>query len=288
MTLNLQPIEKIDNLTPADFQEHYLKPQKPVVLTNYGKDWVAREKWTFDYFKKNHGDLMVPLYSRPFANSGDSYTSAQQEMRFAEYLELIESEPTQLRMFLFNIFKHVPSLCNDFDFPPFVNKYYTKYPFVFFGGATSWVDVHYDLDLSDLFLTQFAGEKKIILFSPEYSTHLYRHPLTVSCNVDLREPDLSRYPQLKNAKGYICDLKQGETVYMPSGYWHYVYYTTGGFSLTLRAPAEKLFRRLEGIYNIFRLTVIDHSISKIIGGERWYEIKERMAVKKAGRLANIS
>lgn len=282
--LNLQPVERRESITKAEFQRDFVKLNKPVVLDNYSKNWPAREKWTLAYFKNRYPDLMVPIYKEAFATSGQSYTHTNDKMRFADYLDLIASEPTHLRMFLFNIFKHIPDLCHDFDYPNIVDHYIKRYPFMFFGGATSYVDIHYDLDLSHVFLTQFHGKKKVILFGPEYSDYLYRHPLTVSCNIDFSNPDFKRYPKLLEAKGYECEIDNGQTLFIPSGYWHYIYYEEGGFALSLRARPGSISRLLLALYKMFKLTILDYNISRILGAERWYAMKENMAVRRAKRL----
>lgn len=282
--LNLSPVEVRDQMTRTSFQEEFVKPNKPVVMKDYSANWPAREKWDFDYFKAKHPNVMVPVYKEAFANTGTSYTSTDNKMPFGDYLDLIASEPTQYRMFLYNIFKHIPGLCEDFDYPDIVDRYLTKYPFMFFGGATSWVDVHYDLDLSHVFLTQFTGRKRIVLFAPECSDYLYRHPLTVSCNIDIGNPDFDRYPRLHDIKGYECVVEAGDTLFIPSGYWHYIYYIDGGFSLSLRSRPDQLTRRLLSGLKIFNLTVVDNSITKLLGAERWYNMKEEMAIKKAKKL----
>ena len=98
-------------------------------------------------------------------------------MLFSDYLNLIAQKPTKLRMFLFNIFKHAPELCHDFSYPDIVDHYLTRHPFMFFGGATSWVDIHMDLDFSHVFITQFHGEKKVVLFDPKYPHYYIDIPL---------------------------------------------------------------------------------------------------------------
>jgi hypothetical protein len=285
--LNLSPVEIRDRITREEFQAEFAKPNKPVVMKDYCSTWAAKDKWTLDYFKSRHPDLMVPVYKEAFANTGTSYTSSDNKMRFADYLDLIAGGPTQYRMFLFNIFKHIPDLCDDFNYPGILDRYLTKYPFMFFGGEGSYVDAHYDLDLSHVILTQFHGQKKIILFAPEYSDYLYRHPLTVSANIDIGNPDFDKYPRLKEVPGFECTLEHGDTLFIPSGWWHYVYYETGGFSLSLRARPESLARRLQTGVKIFNLTVLDHGMSKLLGAQRWYGMKENMAVKKAEKLPKI-
>ncbi len=281
--LSLANVERISAIQTNDFYQNYVQPSKPVIITDFSSTWSAREKWNYEYFKSKAGNVDVPIYSEPFANTGNSYTKGQSTMRFADYLDLIASQPTNKRMFLFNIFKHIPELCKDFNYPKLMKKYFKGFPFMFFGGQNSQVEIHYDADMSHVLLTQFQGRRRVILAAPEYSTYLYRHPFTVSTNVDIGNPDYERYPLLQYAKFYECILEPGETLFMPSGYWHYVYYLEQGFGLSLRSPAS-LMKRIEGLFNIFKLTVVDHITSKVFGAQRWYDIKESMAQRKANNL----
>jgi nitrite reductase/ring-hydroxylating ferredoxin subunit len=279
--LSLTPISKIEIKETADFIHTYFNNNQPVIITNYCSHWPAMGKWTFDYFKKSVGHIKVPLYAEAFADTGKSYMEPTTKMLFGDYLDLIANDATTLRMFLFNIFKYMPNLCADFDYPLLTKGYLKKYPFMFFGGKNSFVDVHYDIDLSHVFLTQFLGERKIILFPPEDSVSLYRHPFTVSTNVDLGNVDYTRYPKIVQTNGLICTLKPFETLFIPSGYWHYIYYEQGGFGLSLRAWPTCPMRRLQGLWNIAKLSLIDNNLSKILGPKRWYDWKEAWAIYRA-------
>lgn len=281
--LKLNPIPRYNDLSPESFYNDFYCQNKPVIFRSFAKDWPALQKWDYEYFKTKKGDVIVPIQSEAFANTGRSYLEAGENMQFSAYLDLIATEPTKKRMFLFNIFKHMPELCEDFHYPDFGFPYVEKYPFMFFGGATSNVDVHYDLDLSHVFLTQFSGRKKIVMFPPNQSRKLYRHPLTVSCNIDIANPDFKRYPKLAETEGVEGIVEHGDTIFMPSGYWHYVEYMDGGFSLSLRARPQSRLRRAKGWANIAGLIIVDRSLSRVLGGERWYNIKEHMAVKRAKR-----
>lgn len=284
LKLNLTPLERRDEIGPEEFFSAYFKPRRPLVFRSFSAEWPARKKWTLDYFRDTYGDISVPVYEEAFADSGASYGSTNDYMPFKDYLDLIEAGPTLKRLFLFNIFKHAPELCHDFDFPKFANRWAQRHPFMFFGGQTSYVDAHFDADMSNVFLTQFHGRKRILLYGPKWSNHLYRHKFTVSHNVDLGNPDFERYPRLAEAQGFECLLEDGDTVYMPSGYWHYVYYETGGFSLALRSPITGPVGRTHMLYRLLALAVGDHGLSKILGTKRWYGMKESMAQRKAARL----
>ena len=283
MGFDLRAVDVRENISRDEFQKEYFIPKKPVLLKSYSSHWPAKKKWSLEYFKKTCGNIDVPLYSEAFANSGKSYLDAQEKMKFKDYLDLIEKGPTKKRMFLFNIFKHMPELCEDFDFPPICDGYFKKMPFMFFGGATSYVDAHIDLDLSHVFITQFQGKKKVILFDPNCSSQLYRHPFTVSTNVDIGNPDFKKYPKLNGLKGYECTIDNGDTLYMPSGYWHYIYYEEGGFALSLRSNPKGIAQKLKSLKSISSLLVIDRGMTKILGAKRWYQMKEDLAHKSAAK-----
>jgi len=155
--MKLQSIERRTGLTRDEFQQHYLKNKIPVIFTDLSANWEATNKWTFDWLQQNHGHIEVPLFGADMHAAGKGYMTPKEHMKFGDYLNLIQNEPTDLRMFLFNIFKHVPEMVNE----------------------------HYDIDCSNVFITQFQKPRKeILLFSQEQSSLLYQHPFTVQSHVD--------------------------------------------------------------------------------------------------------
>ncbi len=102
--MKLVPIEKRTGLTREEFIENYLKPSRPVVFTDLAKDWPAVQKWTFEWLRENHGNLDVPLVDNHI-HDADKYFQIAKTMKFGDYLSLIEKGPTDLRIFLFDIFK---------------------------------------------------------------------------------------------------------------------------------------------------------------------------------------
>ncbi len=276
--MNLQPIERRSGLTPQEFEEEYIKKRKPVIFTDLAKDWPATEKWTFDYFRDNYGDIEVPLYDNEFRKGGKDYLTPRKKMKFGDYLTLIENEPTELRMFLFNIFKPVPELANDIKTPTITDGWMMSLPFMFFGGQGSKVDLHYDLDCASVYLTQFQRRKRVVLFAPEQSPYLYQHPFTVQSSVSVDNPNFDKHPALKRANGYEDVIVHGETLYMPSQFWHYMYYEEGGFSLSLRTHST--YTRLRGAFRVMRHFAVDKGMNMILG-EKWSDIKENLAQRNA-------
>lgn len=282
MALDIQtPIPVVDgsSITREEFYKHYYKAQKPVVLRGLWKQYPAYTKWTMDFFKESMGDIKVGLYGNRKEDLSKTLQVPNETMRFDEYLALIEREPTDLRLFLFPVFKHKPALLKDFGYPNIVRGY-IKVPFMFFGPPKSITRMHQDIDMSNVFLTQFPGKKRVVLFAPDQSKLLYRLPFNVHSTVDIENPDFETYPGLKYVKGVSTVLEHGDTLFMPSGYWHHIEYVEGGFGLSVRTFAHGIPMQLRGVWNITVQRTIDNLMRKL-NDKKWFEYKKNLANKRA-------
>jgi ribosomal protein L16 Arg81 hydroxylase len=154
---------------------------------------------------------------------------------------------------------------------------------MFFGGQGSVARMHQDIDMSNVFLTQFQGKRRVVLFSPDYSKLLYRYPLNVHTGVNVVKPDYERYPGLQYVKGFECEIKHGDTLFMPGEYWHYIEYTEGGFGMSLRSLNPHMSKRVKGLMNITLRQGTDWTMRKALG-KRWFEIKQQMADRRANAI----
>lgn len=274
----LEPIDRRSNLSREEFKKEYLEPGRPVVITDLAKDWVGLQRWSFDFFKEKYGDLMVPLVDDSFHNPGSGYME-HRNIPFREYIEAIEKGPTDLRLFLFNIFDKAPELREDFTWPTIMDGFVKTLPFMFFGGAGSITPMHFDIDCPSNFLTHFHTRKKVILFDRNQSRYLYHQPFTVQSQVDINNPDYDRFPALRKARGIEAMLYHGDTVYIPPHWWHYIEYVDSGFSLALRAH-DKFSNKLVAVQNLVQHSMIDKGMNKILG-EKWKNWKVNTARKRA-------
>ncbi len=276
--MRLIPIEKKAGLSRQEFKEGYLKSAKPVVFTDLINDWPAKDKWTFDFFIRRYGDIKVPVYDKSFSKPGKNYMSPTGHMAFGDYMNLIRSGPSDIRIFLFNLLAKVPELRNDIRKLTIMDGFLNELPFMFFGGQGSYTRIHYDLDCAHVFLTQFQTRKRILLFAPDQSDILGHLPYTVGCLIDMINPDETKFPVLKHLTGYETYLHHGETLFIPSKYWHHIEYTDAGFSLALRAY-DSIAQRIRGGYNIARHFMVDRSMNLLLG-EKWGSYKTNLALKK--------
>lgn len=277
--LKLHEIERRSTITKEEFIENYFKKQKPVVIERLTEDWPAYEKWHLSYIKDLAGDKIVPLYDDRPVSHEDGFNEAHAEMKMADYIDMLETKPTNYRIFLYNIMKEVPTLQNDFKWPDIGLNLVKSLPMLFFGGANSKVFMHFDIDYSNILHFHFHGEKQCILFDPTQTKYMYKvpHSLISREDIDFDNPDLEKWPALKHLEGYICNLKHGEMLYMPEGYWHYMKYLTPSFSMSLRAFPSKVSNLAKAAYNVTLMRGYD-TIMRKIKGQHWIDYKNKRAI----------
>lgn len=288
MGLNLTEIERVKTISRDDFYTNYVRKQKPVVIEQLTRDWPAYEKWTFSYIKELAGNKTVPLYDDRPVSHKDGFNQAHAQMLMADYIDLLESKPTNYRIFLYNLMKEVPALKNDFNWPKIGLRLVKQLPMLFFGGENSKVFMHYDIDYSNILHFHFHGKKQCILFAPDQTRFLYKvpHALISREDIDFDNPDFEKWPALQQAQGLICNLNHGEMLYMPEGYWHYMKYLTPGFSMSLRAFPRKISNLSRAAYNVFFMRHYDTFMRKRKGQE-WIDYKNRRAVDDTHKALGI-
>lgn len=286
--MNLRPIPRFETIDPEHFRKEFYEKEQPVVIKNISKDWPAYTKWNWSYFKSLVGDKRVPLYNNTKSDAYTPINKADDYKTFGEYIDMISDGPAGWRIFLFNIFDHAPQLVNDFSWPDHLMKgFVKKYPMLFTGGATSITHMHFDIDMSHILHTQFLGRKKVLMFPFTEQYKLYRKPYEVLCLADFSNyhlgdgrPDYKMYPALKLAQGVETTLEHGDTLFMPSGYWHHMEYLESGCAMSLRALAPGIGGKLRGAWNIFGMRNID-TVMKKTAPKWWYERKKKKIFQNA-------
>jgi len=281
LELDLTHIPRVKTLTKETFLKHYFRPQRPVVIERFIEDWPAFHKWNLEYIKKVAGNKEVPLYDDRPVKHDEGFNEPHACMKMSAYIDLLKNTSTKYRIFLWNILREVPELQGDFKFPDFGIRLMKRLPMLFFGGGNSHTFMHYDIDLANIFHFHFEGKKQCILFSQKETKHLYKipHSLITREDIDFSNPDLKKWPALKNAKGHIAHLGHGNVLYIPEGYWHHMKYLTPGFSMSLRAMPRKPKNFAKAVYNILFMRHYDNFMRRR-KGQDWIDWKNEEAVRR--------
>jgi hypothetical protein len=95
-------------------------------------------------------------------------------------------------------------------------------------GTRTVISTHFDE--SENIACVVAGRRRFTLFPPDQVANLYVGPLDVTMAgqpasmVDLRNPDLERYPRFRDAlaAAEVAELEPGDAIYIPTLWWHHV------------------------------------------------------------------
>jgi len=285
--MELKAIDRI-SATEEAFRPYY-EQQIPSVFTDFTAQWKMRD-WDYDFLEQVAGNDLVKVYSNAYKNGQalDVQTKEDLEIPFRDFLVYLrENKPSEYRLFLFDIFKEHPELIEHIE-QPSVGVHFLNYRFCFFGGPESATRMHYDIDYSNVFLSQFLGRKDILLFDRSQGENLYQIPLTTHSLIDfsrLEEYQEEDYPNLQQLKGYKLSLYPGETLFMPSGYWHYIAYPESSFSVALRSMSSKWIDVLHGANNVFVNRNIQRAISFSPRMKRMMDDYKKQLIRK--RYENI-
>ncbi len=286
-TIKHQHVTRLKNVSKQSFINDFKDTATPVILSQLTKDWPATKKWNFDYLKEIAGNQIVPIYSSKPAKDKEHQHAAAMNIALSDYLTMLEQGENDLRLFFYNVLNNIPSMLSDFKYPDLGLKFFKKLPVLFIGGKGAKVQMHYDIDLADLVLCHFGGVKKVLLVPPEQTPFIYKVPFSFSAlhDVDFSKPDFKKHPALKNLNAYVAELKHGEALYIPPGFWHYIVYQDVGFSITLRALPSTNKNRIHLLKNIFITRTVEGLMRKLVG-QKWNDRNERLAVEKTHNRLN--
>jgi hypothetical protein len=222
-------VPRVERPSRREFEERFLFPQRPVIISGAMEGWPARERWTNDYLTEKVGARTVNPW-RPDQSPCDT-----PPMKLAEYIDLLASASIsdgRLYAALLPIRTSLPELWPDVRFPPFVDE--DKYRFVnfWFGPGNNFTPLHYDP--ADNLLTQIRGRKQVILCPPREIARLYPFPFSYAANpyspaanhmsqVNVLSPDLTRFPAWAHADRAVLELGPGDMLFIPLYWWHTVW-----------------------------------------------------------------
>lgn len=224
----MQLVDQIDRragLSRDEYEREYLHPLRPVILTDAISHWGALGRWSPEFFKKEYGALEVEVDGETMA-LGDliDRVEASTDDNPAPYLrnQALAEWPQELSADVFPMPDCTqPNWLESRVFPNGENLSSVE---VYIGGQGAQFPVlHYDGLHTHAFLMQLYGDKEYIVFSPEQTRFMYPQDgiqANKSRIVDLLDPDLAEFPLFDQAEGFRFSLHPGETLFVPSGWWH--------------------------------------------------------------------
>jgi histone arginine demethylase JMJD6 len=241
-TATMTSVDRRPGIPVRDFIREYLKPGIPVIIPGAMSSWKAHQKWSPEFFIEKFGNKVVRVGGKT--------------MPMNDFMETVMASTEQApSMYLneVNIHKDFPELLEDIN--PFLeyalpDRLMTTFmpeswgmrqgvvELLIGGKGTKFPTMHYDGFHMNTFVTQIRGDKEFIFYSPDQTPYIYQlHPGSNKSAVnDVDHPDLEKYPLFANAKALRCFVKEGDTVFLPTGWWH----TTRLLSLSIAVSTNNI------------------------------------------------
>lgn len=220
-----------------NFQHHFFDARIPALILDCIGHWPAFSKWKQpNYLLSVAGERTVPI------EIGSHYTNenwSQDLVKFKEFLKRqMSDQPCDRIEYLaqHNLFDQIPALRNDISVPEYccIGKNNETVDIKAWLGPKGTISpMHYDPKHN--LLCQVFGHKTIILAAPEDSPNLYPHETEMLKNttkIDAENVDLDAFPLCSKVKFLKLRLYEGEMLYIPPGWWHYVRSMEKSFSVS--------------------------------------------------------
>ncbi|KAL9169064.1 hypothetical protein ABFS82_04G055000 [Erythranthe guttata] len=236
-SLSCKTVAKKCRLSLEGFlQEHFISGS-PVIISDSMNHWPAIDTWNdMNYLKRVAGFRTVPV------EVGKNYLSPdwkQELITFSEFLGRIQSSDRSSANLTYlaqhQLFDQIQELKQDIVIPDycFAGGGEIRSLNAWFGPPGTVTPLHHDPHHN--ILAQVVGKKYIRLYPASLSEELYPHSETMLCNssqVDLDKIDEKEFPGISDLDFVDCVLEEGEMLYIPPKWWHYVRSLTASFSVS--------------------------------------------------------
>ena len=220
-------IARREKLSGADFLQQHYRSNRPVIITGMLEHYLARSKWTLDYFAERFGERMVEVQ---FGRNADpqyelNSVSHKRQLKFGDYVALVRDSGSSNDFYMTanNDSKNHAALKELWDdvgaLPEYLEDDPQRRGFFWFGPAGTITPLHHDL--TNNFMAQIMGRKVVRLVAPCDLAKIYNHRHCFT-ELDAKNIDLARFPAMADVTIHEVTLAPGEILFLPVGWWHHV------------------------------------------------------------------
>ena len=248
---SMETVARTQRIEADEFVTEYIAKNRPVIVTDSMSTWAGCGKWTPAYFRERFGEAITLIYDnlftlrdvRPLREYIDRYFGKQEEFEHV-YARCY----AKFKAVDFHWFDAVfDALSQDWSHPYFLpttsyvvpfcrtpdtvlaNRNVFPYKGVFISPRGARTRLHRDPFGTDAVLCQFFGTKSLALYHPGQDSKVRKGTQFV----DPKNPDRRAFPDFSDVQPlYRDELRPGEVLFIPSGWFHDVVSVTDSISIT--------------------------------------------------------
>lgn len=273
----------VADVSIEEFRERYEVPGVPVVITGAMADWPALKLWSKEALVARFGK--IKFHAGGFEFPLESY------FKYSDSVEGRDDQP----LYIFDKqFAHkAPALGNEYTVP----EYFAEdlfhvlgednrpdYRWLIAGPARSGSSFHKDPNATSAWNAVVRGRKKWILFPPHCippGVHPSRDGSDVTVPVSVTEWFVNFYDRrvLDQVGAVECVVNEGETIFVPLGWWHCVLNLEFSIAITQNYVSATNFShvaswllykpsQISGCRNFEQARFIRHNFATLVAAKR--------------------
>jgi hypothetical protein len=228
-------------MSAATFRTHFDIPRRPVFFTDLLDAWPAA-KWTPLLLTEQFGDCQFKV--------GSTETGPTLTMRVRDFFEYTATQTDEDPLYVFDhdFVAAAPDMLHSYAVPPiFAEDLFSvladrrpPYRWLVMGPARTGASWHVDPALTSAWNALVYGRKRWALYPPGHTPPGVRFEpdeeeggMHAVCDFTSLTWFLEVYPRLSQSERPIEAIQEpGETIFVPSGWWHCVLNLTPTIALT--------------------------------------------------------
>lgn len=210
-----------------DIFEDDLYLKQPIVFRGVAKDWPAVQNWSKQFFREHYDKTPVTIIDNPGLVDKEKENTFK-HTTFGEYFDEVEKDPSKYLRFS-RVLDHNPVLLNDLNlnwlrqFKNGLNM--GEQTFLFIGEGDTRTPMH--AGLTHTIFVGIKGRKKWTICAP--NERFFVDPIAArvlyyytDANPTTDAPYDQNYPLAHCLKKYEFILEEGDVLWLPSMFWHYI------------------------------------------------------------------
>lgn len=218
-----QEVPRVRGMSPATFFREHWCTLRPVILEGLVSDWPAMARWSLEHFRTLGNPEVEVQTGRTGDPDYESNSPAHKtRMPWHAFLDLLAEDPetNDIYMTANNGGVNRKALAPLWDeigpIPGFLEKNRMGDGFLWIGPRGTITPWHHDLTQN--FLLQIRGVKRVTLAAPEETPRMRNH---LHCFSRFgTKADLSAEPDAPAT--LACEIGPGDMLFLPVGWWHHV------------------------------------------------------------------
>lgn len=225
---SLVAVTRREGLSYEVLEKEHQQLLRPALIKDFCINWPAFGRWNLESLRDRFPDLIVPVDGRSvklgafidevLTASAEKPCGYLREYHFCDFLPEVLPE-------LMPIPGYHRNRLNSRLLPLRGRVGFSQGPqqLLISGPGTHFPVLHYDFLHVHAYITQLQGDKEFTLFRPDETDNLYPKPDCANISqIDYFDPvDLERFPKFANARAVRFTARAGDTIFVPSGWWHY-------------------------------------------------------------------